>query len=103
MGSDVFDKYQATPEYQQVNTRHERSDAFKGIFWWEYFHRLLGRAIGMVFLLPLLWFIARAQDPAGLCVRSSSASSCSERCKVRWAGTWSKRARRRSARLATTV
>ena len=29
---------------------------FKGIFWWEYFHRLLGRMIGVVFLLPLLWF-----------------------------------------------
>src|SRR5665811_182019 len=31
-------------------------DRFKGIFWWEYFHRLLGRMIGVVFLLPLLWF-----------------------------------------------
>jgi cytochrome c oxidase assembly protein subunit 15 len=29
---------------------------FKSIFWWEYFHRLLGRMIGFVFLLPLLWF-----------------------------------------------
>ena len=28
-------------------------DEFKGIFWWEYFHRLLGRAIGVVFLVPL--------------------------------------------------
>jgi cytochrome c oxidase assembly protein subunit 15 len=33
--------------------------AFKGIFWWEYFHRLLGRAIGIVFLVPLVWFAAR--------------------------------------------
>jgi cytochrome c oxidase assembly protein subunit 15 len=33
--------------------------AFKGIFWWEYFHRLLGRAIGVVFLVPLAWFALR--------------------------------------------
>ena len=32
-------------------------DEFKGIFWWEYFHRLLGRALGLVFLLPLLYFV----------------------------------------------
>jgi cytochrome c oxidase assembly protein subunit 15 len=38
---------------------------FKGIFWWEYFHRLLGRLIGVVFLVPLLWFIARRDIPAG--------------------------------------
>src|SRR5205814_3463516 len=31
---------------------------FKGIFWWEYLHRLLGRVIGLVFLAPLLWFVA---------------------------------------------
>src|SRR5207248_11030407 len=41
-------------------------EAFKHIFWWEYFHRLLGRAIGVVFLVPLLWFIARRRIPSGL-------------------------------------
>ena len=52
---ETFDKYQLTPEYRKVN--HAMSlDEFKGIFWWEYFHRLLGRVIGFVFLLPLLWF-----------------------------------------------
>jgi cytochrome c oxidase assembly protein subunit 15 len=63
--SETFAKYQATPEYDQVN-RGMTLDAFKGIFWWEYFHRLLGRAIGAVFLLPLLWFIARRAIPPGL-------------------------------------
>jgi len=54
----AFAKYQLTPEFRQVN--HAMSlDEFKGIFWWEYAHRLLGRAIGLVFLLPLLWFIWR--------------------------------------------
>jgi cytochrome c oxidase assembly protein subunit 15 len=40
-------------------------EAFKVIFWWEYFHRLLGRAIGVVFLLPLVWFAARGRIPPG--------------------------------------
>jgi cytochrome c oxidase assembly protein subunit 15 len=52
---ETFGKYQLTPEYQKVN-QGMSLDAFKSIFWWEYFHRLLGRMIGFVFLLPLLWF-----------------------------------------------
>ncbi len=63
--SEAFLKYQATPEYQQVN-RGMSLDAFKGIFWWEYAHRLLGRAIGAAFLLPLLWFAVRRRLPPGL-------------------------------------
>ena len=55
---DVFFKYQATPEYRHVN-KGMSLDEFKGIFWWEYFHRLLGRAIGIVFLLPFLYFLLR--------------------------------------------
>jgi len=52
---ETFSKYQLTPEYRKVN--HAMTlDEFKGIFWWEFFHRLLGRMIGIVFLLPLLWF-----------------------------------------------
>jgi len=60
----AFAKYQATPEYRLVN-RDMTLDAFKGIFWWEYFHRLLGRAIGVAFLIPLLWFAGRRMIPAG--------------------------------------
>jgi len=52
---ETFAKYQLTPEYQKVN-QGMSLDAFKSIFWWEYFHRLLGRVIGFVFLLPLVWF-----------------------------------------------
>jgi len=66
--NEAFRKYQATPEYAQVN-QGMSLEAFKGIFWWEYVHRLLGRAIGAVFLLPLLWFIARRRIPAGLAPR----------------------------------
>ncbi|MEP7180754.1 MAG: COX15/CtaA family protein [Betaproteobacteria bacterium] len=61
---DTFARYQLTPEYKLVN--HGMSLAeFKGIFWWEYFHRLLGRAIGVVFLVPLVWFVVRRQIPRG--------------------------------------
>ena len=53
---EVFSKYRQTPEYLKLN-QGMALDEFKRIFWWEYFHRLLGRAVGLVFLLPLLYFI----------------------------------------------
>src|SRR5450631_576046 len=62
--NEAFTKYQATPEYAQVN-RGMTLGAFKSIFWWEYFHRLLGRAIGVVFFVPLLWFAVRRRIPPG--------------------------------------
>jgi cytochrome c oxidase assembly protein subunit 15 len=62
--NDAFSKYQATPEFREVN--HDMTLAqFKRIFWWEYFHRLLGRAIGAAFLLPYLWFLLRDRIPRG--------------------------------------
>jgi cytochrome c oxidase assembly protein subunit 15 len=64
----LFREYQATPEYVKVNHGMSLAD-FKGIFWWEYFHRLLGRAIGLAFLLPLLWFLWKRRVPAGLAPR----------------------------------
>ena len=65
---EAFLKYQATPEYRDVN-RGMTLAAFKGIFWLEYAHRLLGRAIGAAFLLPLLWFALRRRLPPGLAPR----------------------------------
>jgi cytochrome c oxidase assembly protein subunit 15 len=65
---EVFLKYQATPEYLHVNKGMSLDD-FKGIFWWEYFHRLLGRAIGLVFLLPLLYFFVRGKIDGALALR----------------------------------
>jgi cytochrome c oxidase assembly protein subunit 15 len=61
---DAFAKYQTTPEFRDVNHRMTL-DEFKGIFWWEYFHRLLGRAIGAAFLLPFVWFFVRGRIPRG--------------------------------------
>lgn len=59
---DMFTKYQATPEYVKVN-RGMSLDEFKGIFWWEYIHRLIGRTIGLVFFVPLVWFLAKRHIP----------------------------------------
>ena len=54
----TFDKYKLTPEYRQVN--HGMSlPEFKGIFYVEWAHRLLGRLIGVVFLVPFLYFLVR--------------------------------------------
>jgi heme a synthase len=61
--NETFAKYQQAPEFQQRN--HDMTLAgFKGIFWWEYGHRLLGRIIALVFLVPFLYFLARRRlDP----------------------------------------
>ena len=53
-----FEHYQESPEYVYVN-KGMTLDEFKGIFWFEYTHRLLGRLIGVVFLLPFLYFLFR--------------------------------------------
>jgi len=61
---ETFAKYQQTPQFQQVN-QGMTLEGFKGIFWWEYIHRLLGRLIGVVFFVPLVWFMARRRIPQG--------------------------------------
>ena len=48
-------KYKASPEYQKINYHFELDD-FKSIFWWEYIHRAFGRLIGLVFLIPFIYF-----------------------------------------------
>jgi cytochrome c oxidase assembly protein subunit 15 len=60
-----FDKYKTIPQFQKVNSGMSLAD-FKTIFWWEWGHRLLGRAIGAVFLLPFLWFLWRGWVEPGL-------------------------------------
>ena len=51
----LFAKYQATPQYQKVFSEIGL-EGFKKIFWWEYIHRVIARVIGLVFLLPFLYF-----------------------------------------------
>ncbi|HVW72556.1 MAG TPA: COX15/CtaA family protein [Rhizomicrobium sp.] len=52
---DAFTQYQRIPQYI-VENRGMSLEGFKGIFWWEWTHRLLGRLLGVLFLVPFLWF-----------------------------------------------
>lgn len=63
-----FTKYQAIPQYRELN-RGMSLDAFKMIYWWEWWHRLLARLTGAVFLVPLLFFLWRGVIPPGLRLR----------------------------------
>jgi cytochrome c oxidase assembly protein subunit 15 len=54
----VFDMYKLSPEFLKVNS-HMDVNAFKGIFWLEFSHRLLGRTIGIVFALPFIYFLVK--------------------------------------------
>src|ERR1700691_2208548 len=63
--TQAFDAYKAIPQYRQMNAGMDLAE-FKTIFWWEWSHRLLGRVIGMVYLLPFLWFMWRGALGADL-------------------------------------
>lgn len=56
----IFDQYRNSPEFERTNFWMTLQD-FKGIFWLEFVHRLWGRTIGVVFLLPFLWFLIRGR------------------------------------------
>lgn len=64
----VFTAYQRSPEYRDINFDMDLA-GFKRIYYVEYAHRVLGRTIGMVFLLPLLYFWVRRRIPPGLTPR----------------------------------
>ena len=59
-----FEKYQQIPEYQLQNLGMSLSE-FKVIYWWEWGHRQLGRAIGLVWALGFLVFLLRKTIPVG--------------------------------------
>ena len=56
--TQAFEGYKAIPQYRELNAGMSLAE-FKTIFWWEWSHRLLGRVIGMAYLLPFLWFLWR--------------------------------------------
>lgn len=60
----VFALYQESPEYQNKNFGMDLAE-FKNIFFWEWLHRLWGRAIGIIYALPLIYFWIRGHIPAG--------------------------------------
>jgi heme a synthase len=53
-----FLKYQSSPEFHLLNSRMTLEE-FKSIYWMEWIHRLWGRAIGLTFVLPAIYFIGR--------------------------------------------
>ena len=51
-----FEKYKTIPQYKLINSNMSL-DEFKIIFYWEYFHRILARIIGVFFFIPLIFFL----------------------------------------------
>ena len=66
----VFELYKLSPEFKQINSWMEISD-FKFIFFWEYFHRVWGRFIGLFILIPFLYFIVTKKLNNKILFRSS--------------------------------
>ena len=60
----VFQLYKASPEYNDINYGMSLAE-FKLIFFWEYFHRLWGRLLGIAFALPFVYFAIRKMIPQG--------------------------------------
>jgi cytochrome c oxidase assembly protein subunit 15 len=63
--TQAFEAYKTIPQYREMNAGMNLAE-FKTIFWWEWSHRLLGRVIGVAFLLPFLWFMRRGRVAADL-------------------------------------
>jgi cytochrome c oxidase assembly protein subunit 15 len=61
----AFEAYKTIPQYRELNAAMSLAE-FKTIFWWEWSHRLLGRVIGVAYLLPFLWFLWRGALSAEL-------------------------------------
>lgn len=55
---DTFHRYKQTPEFKIKNYDFSLEE-FKSIFWWEYIHRMLGRIIGLVFIVPFLYLLLK--------------------------------------------
>jgi heme a synthase len=65
----TFAKYQQFPEFQELNYNFTITD-FKSIFWWEYLHRMIGRLLGIVFVVPFIYFLIKKKLDATLIKQS---------------------------------
>lgn len=63
--AEAFERYKAIPQYEQVNAGMTLGE-FKGIFWWEWAHRFLGRLIGLAFALPFAILLLMRRIPRRL-------------------------------------
>ncbi|MFC4029533.1 COX15/CtaA family protein [Zunongwangia endophytica] len=57
---EAFELYKQYPEYQKLHYHFNLED-FKQIYFWEWIHRVIGRLIGVVFIIPFLYFLLRKQ------------------------------------------
>ncbi|WBL21418.1 COX15/CtaA family protein [Zunongwangia sp. HRR-M8] len=57
---EAFELYKQYPEYQKLHYHFNLED-FKDIYFWEWIHRVIGRLIGVVFIIPFLYFLFRKQ------------------------------------------
>lgn len=57
---EAFELYQQYPEFQKLHS-HFTLDDFKSIYFWEWLHRVIGRLIGLVFIIPFIYFLATKQ------------------------------------------
>ncbi len=57
---EAFDLYKQYPEYQKLNS-HFTIEDFKSIYFWEWLHRVIGRLIGIVFIIPFIYFLVKRQ------------------------------------------
>jgi cytochrome c oxidase assembly protein subunit 15 len=56
----AFEEYKKFPEYQKINIHNDFSISdYKFIYFWEWFHRFIGRIIGLVFIIPFVYFLIK--------------------------------------------
>lgn len=58
--NEAFELYKQYPEYQKLNQGMSLEE-FKDIYFWEWIHRVIGRFIGLVFIIPFIYFLIRKQ------------------------------------------
>ena len=57
---ETFEKYKQFPEYQKINIHNDFTISdYKFIYFWEWFHRFIGRIIGLVFIVPFVYFLIK--------------------------------------------
>ncbi len=58
----AFEEYKKFPEYQKINIHNDFTlSDYKFIYFWEWFHRFIGRIIGLVFIVPFIYFLVKKQ------------------------------------------
>ncbi len=86
-----FEKYRQISQYELLNKGMSLAE-FKFIYAWEWGHRQLGRLIGLVFFLPLVWFWLRGAITGRLALTLLGRRARSAVCRPGSAGSWSRRA-----------